>query len=138
VGAYHGHSIATAKRTPHGTRMTPDFDFIAACRPGTVLRTRDRSEATITRVTPADGLIHGEVRMFGPCVWRRDGRYRDAPEGAGGPGRSAGCAAAGPGRRRAAQGGLGAGGARSVEPAVLLRLRRRAVGQAGGRRSRGR
>jgi len=65
--------------------MTTDFDFLAACRPGMVLRTRDRGEATITRVTPADGLIHGEVRMFGPCVWRRDGRYRDAPAGAAGP-----------------------------------------------------
>jgi len=65
--------------------MTTSFDFIAACRPGMVLRTRDRSEATITYVSAADGLIHGEVRMFGPCVWRRDGLYRDAPAGAAGP-----------------------------------------------------
>ncbi len=65
--------------------MTADFDFVATCRPGMVLRTRDRGEATITRMAPADGLIHGEVRMFGPCAWCRDGRYRDAPAGAAGP-----------------------------------------------------
>jgi hypothetical protein len=65
--------------------MTTDFDFIAACRPGMVARTRDRSEATITRVSLAEGLIYGEVRLFGPCVWHRDGLYRDAPAGAAGP-----------------------------------------------------
>lgn len=65
--------------------MTTSFDFIAACRPGMVLRTRDRSEATITTVSPVQGLIYGEVRMFGPCAWHRDGLYRDAPAGAAGP-----------------------------------------------------
>jgi len=65
--------------------MTASFDFVAACRPGMVLRTRDRSEATIGRVAAEEGLIHGEVRMFGACVWRQDGRYRDAPGGAAGP-----------------------------------------------------
>jgi hypothetical protein len=30
-------------------------------------------------------LIHGEVEMHGACVWRADGRYRDAPFGAPGP-----------------------------------------------------
>src|SRR5262245_33669551 len=65
--------------------MSEPFDFVAACRPGLLMRTRDRSEATIGRVAAAEGLIYGEVRMFGPCVWRRDGRYRDAPGGAAGP-----------------------------------------------------
>jgi hypothetical protein len=61
------------------------FDFIAACRPGMVLRTRDRGEAIIHLVSAEDGFIHGEVRMFGPCAWRRDGRYRDSPGAAAGP-----------------------------------------------------
>jgi hypothetical protein len=65
--------------------MTASFDFIAACRPGMVLRTRDRSEVTISRVSAEEGLIYGEVPMFGPCVWRHDGLYRDAPAGAAGP-----------------------------------------------------
>jgi hypothetical protein len=65
--------------------MTASFDFVAACRPGMVMRTRDRSEATIGRVAAQEGLIHGEVCMFGPCVWQQDGRYRDAPGGAAGP-----------------------------------------------------
>ena len=65
--------------------MTASFDFIAACRPGMVLRTRDRSEATISRVSVEEGLVYGEVPMFGPCAWRRDGVYRDAPFGAPGP-----------------------------------------------------
>jgi hypothetical protein len=65
--------------------MDSAYDFVAACKPGMVLRTRDRSEATITRVSPEDGLVHGEVRMFGACAWRRDGLYRDAPAGAAGP-----------------------------------------------------
>lgn len=65
--------------------MTASFDFLAACRSGVMLRTRDRGEAIITRVAEAEGLIHGEVRMFGPCVWRRDGGYRDAPGGVAGP-----------------------------------------------------
>ena len=65
--------------------MTASFDFVAACKPGMVLRTRDRSEATIGRVAAEEGLIHGEVHMFGACVWRQDGRFRDAPAGAAGP-----------------------------------------------------
>ncbi|MGE0116866.1 MAG: hypothetical protein AB7S71_15110 [Dongiaceae bacterium] len=65
--------------------MTVNFDFIAICRRGMILRTRDRSEATISRVSVDDELVYGEVRMFGPCVWRRDGLYRDAPAGAAGP-----------------------------------------------------
>ena len=32
-----------------------------------------------------EGLIRGEVEMHGACVWRADGRYRDAPFGAPGP-----------------------------------------------------
>jgi hypothetical protein len=60
-------------------------DFIVLCRPGLQLRTRDRSEATITRIDAHAGLIYGEVRMFGPCAWRRDGIYKDAPFGAAGP-----------------------------------------------------
>jgi len=74
------------RRTNAGDKpMSASFDFIAACRPGLVMRTRDRSEATITGIDGAKGLIHGEVRMFGPCVWRQDGRYCDAPGGAAGP-----------------------------------------------------
>lgn len=65
--------------------MSARFDFIAACRPGSAMRTRDRSEVVITAVDAEVGVIHGEVRMFGACAWDRDGRYRDAPAGAGGP-----------------------------------------------------
>jgi hypothetical protein len=65
--------------------MSASFDFIAACRPGLAMRTRDRSEAVITGVDAEAGVIHGEVRMFGACAWRHDGRYRDAPAGAAGP-----------------------------------------------------
>jgi hypothetical protein len=65
--------------------MTASFDFIVACHPGMVLRTRDRSAATILRVAVDEGLVYGEVHMFGPCVWRGNGLYRDAPAGAAGP-----------------------------------------------------
>jgi hypothetical protein len=65
--------------------MTVSFDFIAACKPEMAMRTRDRSEATIARVAVDEGLIYGDVRMFGACVWGQDGRYRDAPGGAAGP-----------------------------------------------------
>jgi len=65
--------------------MTASFDFVAACKPGMALRTRDRSAATIGRVAAEEGLIYGEVRMFGPCVWQQYGRFRDAPAGAAGP-----------------------------------------------------
>ncbi len=50
-----------------------------------MLRTRDRRDVTITRVDGASGLIHGEVAMFGPCRWRADGIYADAPLGVAGP-----------------------------------------------------
>ena len=65
--------------------MGDDLDLLAICRPGTVHRTRDRRDARIDRISPEEGLIYGEVRMHGPCVWRSDGRYRDAPFGAAGP-----------------------------------------------------
>lgn len=65
--------------------MSDSFDFIAAGRPGMVLRTRDRHEATITQVAAEEGLVRGEVRQFGPCAWRRDGLYSAAPAGAAGP-----------------------------------------------------
>ena len=62
-----------------------DFDFTACCRPGMTLRTRDRRDARILAVDAAAGIIRGEVTTLGPCVWRADGRYRDAPAGAAGP-----------------------------------------------------
>jgi hypothetical protein len=65
--------------------MDDGFDFVAACRPGMILRTRDRREATITRVDAAKGLVHGEVPQTGSCSWRRDGVYSEAPGGAAGP-----------------------------------------------------
>jgi hypothetical protein len=60
-------------------------DFLSFCRPGMVLKTRDRRDARILAVDAEDRLIRGEVQMMGPCVWRADGRYRDAPAGAAGP-----------------------------------------------------
>ena len=54
-------------------------------KPGSAYRTRDRREARIERIAQPEGLIHGEVQMHGPCAWRFDGRYRDAPFGAPGP-----------------------------------------------------
>ena len=65
--------------------MTEHFNFIAACRPGMVLRTRDGGEASVSRVSADEGLVYGEVRLFGPCIWRHDGLYRDSPAGAAGP-----------------------------------------------------
>jgi len=62
-----------------------DFDFLAFCRPGLVLKTRDRRDARILAVDAAAGQIHGEVQMMGACIWRADGRYQDAPAGAAGP-----------------------------------------------------
>jgi hypothetical protein len=62
-----------------------DFDFLAFCRPGRVLKTRDRRAVRITGVDPAAGIIRGEVQMMGACAWRADGRYRDAPAGVAGP-----------------------------------------------------
>jgi hypothetical protein len=67
------------------TPGTKGFDFLARCRAGDALKTRDRRTARITRVLPEEGLILGEVEMAGPCAWRCDGRYRDAPAGAAGP-----------------------------------------------------
>jgi hypothetical protein len=61
------------------------FDFLAFCRPGMVLKTRDRREARITAVTPETGLISGTVPMLGACAWRGDGRFHQAPAGAAGP-----------------------------------------------------
>ena len=61
------------------------FDFLAHCRPGMELRTRDRRTARITAVSPDTGLISGEVQMLGACAWRGDGRFHQAPAGAAGP-----------------------------------------------------
>ena len=61
------------------------FDFLAYCRPGMVLKTRDRREARITAIAPDSGLISGEVRMLGACAWLADGRFHQAPAGAAGP-----------------------------------------------------
>ena len=61
------------------------FDFLEHCRPGMVLKTRDRREARITAVEPATGLVSGTVPMLGECAWRADGRYHQAPAGAAGP-----------------------------------------------------
>ncbi|HVZ00172.1 MAG TPA: hypothetical protein VHA35_11745 [Dongiaceae bacterium] len=60
-------------------------DFLALCRPGMVLKTRDRRDARILAVDAAGGVIRGEVQMMGPCAWLGDGRYKDAPAGASGP-----------------------------------------------------
>jgi hypothetical protein len=65
--------------------MADDVDMLLVCRLGMTLRTRDRREVLIESVSPADGLIFGQVRMHGACVWRSDGCYRDAPFGAAGP-----------------------------------------------------
>jgi hypothetical protein len=62
-----------------------DFDFITFCRPGLTLKTRDHRDARIVEVDAQSGIITGEVPMLGPCAWRADGRYRDAPAGAAGP-----------------------------------------------------
>jgi hypothetical protein len=61
------------------------FDFLGFCRPGMVLKTRDRREARITGVVPETGLISGEVQMLGACNWTADGRFHQAPSGAAGP-----------------------------------------------------
>jgi hypothetical protein len=66
-------------------RPEPAADLLSACHEGMVFRTRDRRAARICRLEPAAGLIHGEVEMQGACVWRADGRWRDAPFGAPGP-----------------------------------------------------
>src|SRR4051812_42565333 len=61
------------------------FDFLTGCRPGMVLKTRDRREATITAVAREAGLISGDVPMLGACTWRAGGGFRPAPAGAAGP-----------------------------------------------------
>ena len=65
--------------------MTEATDFLAICKPGMTLRTRGRMEARILQVDAAGGLIHGEIPMYGPAVWRADGVYKDSPGGAAGP-----------------------------------------------------
>ena len=65
--------------------MDPKLELLSACRAGMVLRTRDRRAARVVSLDPAAGLIYGEVEMKGPCVWRSDGRWLDAPFGAPGP-----------------------------------------------------
>jgi hypothetical protein len=61
------------------------FDFLEHCRPGMVLKTRDRRDARITAVAKETGMISGEVPMLGACAWRADGRFHKAPAGAAGP-----------------------------------------------------
>jgi hypothetical protein len=65
--------------------MPEAHDFLAKTPPGAVLRTRDRREARIERIDAREGLLFGSVQMHGDCVWRADGRFRDAPFGAPGP-----------------------------------------------------
>ena len=66
--------------------MTSDSsDLAPPCLPETRLRTRDGRDARVQRTAPDEGLIYGEVAMHGPCVWKTDGRFRDAPFGAPGP-----------------------------------------------------
>jgi hypothetical protein len=65
--------------------MSADVDFLTLCRPGDLLRTRDRRQARITSVSLQDHLIAGEVEMHGRCFWHGDGRWSDAPFGAAGP-----------------------------------------------------
>jgi|UPI000480ED6E hypothetical protein len=67
------------------TDAAPRFDFLRFCRPGMMLKTRDRREARITAVAPESGLISGEVQMLGACAWLADGRFHQAPAGAAGP-----------------------------------------------------
>jgi predicted small lipoprotein YifL len=71
----------------HGRKaaLSQTFDFVAHCRPVMMLATVDRRPVRITAVDGATGLIYGEVAMFGPCVWRRDGLWTEAPCGAQGP-----------------------------------------------------
>lgn len=64
---------------------TAGFDFLGFCRPGMILKTRDRREARITVVAAQTGLISGEVQMLGACAWRADGRFHRAPADAAGP-----------------------------------------------------
>ena len=61
------------------------FDFIAYCRPGMVLKTKDRREVRIEAVDATTRTVSGIVQMFGPCAWTAEGRYSEAPAGAAGP-----------------------------------------------------
>ncbi len=65
--------------------MTDHAQANAGFRAGITYRTRDRRQAHIARIALDEGLIFGEVQMHGACVWRSDGRYRNAPFGAAGP-----------------------------------------------------
>jgi hypothetical protein len=65
--------------------MSADIDFLTLCRPGDLLRTRDRRQARIASISLENRLIAGEVEMHGACLWHGDGRWRDAPFGAAGP-----------------------------------------------------
>ena len=65
--------------------MNLDPDLLGICQAGALYRTRDRREVRIERIELGEKLIYGEVQMHGPCVWRADGRYHDAPFGAPGP-----------------------------------------------------
>ena len=65
--------------------MTDQTQTNAGFRIGITYRTRDRREARVERVAAEEGLIFGDVQMHGACVWRSDGRYRDAPFAAAGP-----------------------------------------------------
>jgi hypothetical protein len=60
-------------------------DFLAYCRPGRGLLTRDRRRVTISRIDAGERRIHGAVEMIGDCAWTAEGRYADAPCGAAGP-----------------------------------------------------
>jgi hypothetical protein len=61
------------------------FDFLTYCRPGMVLKTRDRRAARITAVAPQTGLISGVVRWLGAGAGRAAGRLHPAPAGPAGP-----------------------------------------------------
>ena len=65
--------------------MDQTVDFLTICQPGMTLRTRGRTEARIHEIDRANGTIYGEIPMYGPVAWRRDGTYRDSPRGAAGP-----------------------------------------------------
>lgn len=65
--------------------MTTGFNFLNYCRPGMTVATGDRRAATIVAVDPDAGLVHGEVPMHGPCSWRANGVWSEAPCGASGP-----------------------------------------------------
>src|SRR5579862_6636008 len=65
--------------------MSAAIDLLTVCRPGDLMRTRDRRQARIASVSLEDRSIAGEVEMHGACLWHGDGRWRDAPFGAAGP-----------------------------------------------------